>query len=249
MITYGNTDIIGLQPVVEDVKKKCEMAKLYYGFGIQPEHYLLNLPAGEGQTTLTEYIAFAFKEYRVRRFGGLDIYLEYHLNGSMEQLNRIMEEIDTSAVYTNKYEVIISFDITALAEHIHERQVEFFLEELQDIGDNATLIFYYNDTKVRNMDILLEKIRGKSKEQLKEIYLDPYSMSEITMILKKLIRDANVRFVDESDLMIEDLIHKRGIDSLKKCISLSRILIYNSKHVEGMAIIDPEVIANVVSMG
>ena len=111
-MTTNHTKIpIGLANAVAAIKKNIDQAHIYHRCGLKPPHYIINLDAGNGQTTLTEYIATSYADYGVRHFGGLDMFLEYTLDGSMEQLKKVFADIRACAVYTNEYEGVIAMDI------------------------------------------------------------------------------------------------------------------------------------------
>ena len=92
-MTTNHTKIpIGLAGAVAAIKKNIDQAHIYHRCGLKPPHYIINLDAGNGQTTLTEYIATSYADYGVRHFGGLDMFLEYTLDGSMEQLKKVFAD-------------------------------------------------------------------------------------------------------------------------------------------------------------
>ena len=104
---------IGMEPLVDAVQQCCFRAQQYHRLGIQPGHFILTLDEGNGRTTAANYLSRAFAQAGVRSFGGLDLMLEYQLDGSMDQLCQTLRSIRASAVYTNEYEGVIAWDISA----------------------------------------------------------------------------------------------------------------------------------------
>ena len=133
---------IGMEPLVDAVQQCCLRAQQYHRLGIQPGHFILTLDEGNGRTTAANYLSRAFAQAGVRSFGGLDLMLEYQLDGSMDQLCQTLRSIRASAVYTNEYEGVIAWDITVLAAHFGEEQTRLFFRELPSMAAHATLLFF-----------------------------------------------------------------------------------------------------------
>lgn len=219
---------IGLTPVVERINNTCRNADMFCRCGLKPPHYIFNLDKGNGQTTLTEFIANSYNEAHIRHFGGLDLYLEYHLDGSMKQMKKIFAEIGSSAVYTNKYEGVIAIDIGELANFINEEQIDFFVNEIKKTGPEATYLFYVPSKTSRNVLSLISKIKDEI-ENTDYIEISPYSEDEIERIMKNLLEQSGVCLKDSKSVKkrIYDVICREEIRNVNAAQRLrDRLLSY-----------------------
>ncbi len=219
---------IGLAPAVERINNTCRSADMFYRCGLKPPHYIFNIDKGNGQTTLTEFIANSYNEAHIRHFGGLDLYLEYHLDGSMKQMKKIFAEIGSSAVYTNTYEGVIAIDIGELANFINEEQIDFFLNEIKKTGREATYLFYVSSKTSRNVLSLISRIKTEI-ENTEYIEISPYSEDEIEGIMKNLLEQSGVCLKDNKGVnkKIHDVICGEEIRNVKAVQSLrDRLLSY-----------------------
>lgn len=185
---------IGFEKTVARIESICEDSAVYKRCGIKPHNFFITLESGDGQTTLVNFLADMFEENSVRRFGGLDAYLEYKLDGTMAQLNNIFFDIKSSAVYTNDFEGIIAFDITALAGALHEKQTEYFFSEVGKCAEHATVVFFASP-KLKNLQTLADAVCSAVRD-VEIINEKPYTESELAKIA--------IRAVEENGIVIED---------------------------------------------
>ena len=183
-MTTNHTKIpIGLAEAVAAIKKNIDQAHIYHRCGLKPPHYIINLDAGDGQTTLTEYIATSYADYGVRHFGGLDMFLEYTLDGSMEQLKKVFADVRACAVYTNEYEGVIAMDISKLVNHVNETQLDVFISEISKISSSATLVLFVPSTMNRNVATLMGRIR-EALDDVEILNIKPYIPEDLVEIIK-----------------------------------------------------------------
>ena len=196
--------LVGLDGVKEKVEEICGQANAYR-HGVKPGHFIINLDAGNGQTTTTEYIAFAFLEHGIRTFGGLDPYLEFQLDGTMEQLKHMFRAIRSHCVYTNEFEGVIAMDISALANNVHnaKAQVTLFLKEISRIGEYASLIFYVPFVATRNVVVLIDEIKKALSDDVEIFLADAYTAKDLLTIVKLEL--------DESGVVLHDCVQMDDI--------------------------------------
>lgn len=189
---------IGMEPLVDAVQQCCFRAQQYHRLGIQPGHFILTLDEGNGRTTAANYLSRAFARAGVRSFGGLDLMLEYQLDGSMDQLCQTLRSIRASAVYTNEYEGVIAWDITVLAAHFGEEQTRLFFRELPSMAAHATLLFFLPSAPNRSQLLLMEKISALlDPNQMHWVRIPPYSEQTLAGITRQtLIDQLNIRLED-----------------------------------------------------
>lgn len=219
---------IGLDPVVAAVNDICNESAVYHHCGVMPSHFLINLDKGNGQTTVTSYVADVYQEYGVRQFKGMDMYLEYILDGSMDQIDKIFKYLHQSAgVYTNEYEGVISMDISALAAPNNAAQMAFFLKEIASIAEYATIILYVPSAINSNMSNFIDKIR-KVLRSMKVIKVEAYTAQNLVDIIKNMIEDAGVDLTDDVDDSILNVIHTTGASNIKDAKLLTQNMVKNA---------------------
>lgn len=227
-----NTNIkipIGLTAAVDAIEEICMKTPAYHRCGLKPPHYIINLDAGNGQSTLAEYMAESFADAGIRHFGGLDMYLEYTLDGTVEQLKKVFSDIRSCAVYTNEFEGVIAMDISKLATHINETQVDIFLSEVSKISRHATFIFYVPSATNRNMAILANKI-STAIDEVKILTVYPYNTEEIVAIIKGMIEEAGVMLEEDGnvDKLLCEMVLAKDIISVKAAKKISQELVKNA---------------------
>ena len=229
-MTTNHTKIpIGLAGAVAAIKKNIDQAHIYYRCGLKPPHYIINLDAGNGQTTLTEYIATSYADYGVRHFGGLDMFLEYTLDGSMEQLKKVFADIRACAVYTNEYEGVIAMDISKLVNHVNETQLDVFISEISKISSSATLVLFVPSAMNRNVATLMGRIR-EALDDVEILNSKPYIPEDLVEIIKGMITDAGV-VIDESiefDKFLLNAIIDEHITNVKSAKKFSQVMVKNA---------------------
>ena len=220
---------VGLETFVNEIQTVCA-EEAYRRCGAKPPNYIVTLDAGNGHTMLAEYMAESFAQGRVRHFGGLDMYLEYTVNGSMDQLRKIFADIRASAVYTNHYEGVVALDITRLADHINETQVDYFMEEIRGIAQHATLLFFIPAAYGRKTVSLVGKLK-EAVTDIRVIQPAPYSTLEMTEITKVLVEEAGVRLEWDSEVkeLVYDLVSDKKITSVREAKKLCQSMI---KHAD-----------------
>lgn len=220
---------IGLANAVAAIQKNIEQAHIYHRCGLKPPHYIINLDAGNGQTTLTEYIATSYADYGVRHFGGLDMFLEYTLDGSMEQLKKVFADIRACAVYTNEYEGVIALDISKLVNHVNETQLDVFVNEISKISSSATLVLFVPSVMNRNVATLMGRIRD-ALDDVEILNIKPYVHEELVDIIKGMIADSGV-VIDESiefDKFLLNAVIDEHITNVKSAKKFSQAMVKNA---------------------
>lgn len=235
---------IGLETIVGRVEEICSSPAGHCRCGIYPNHFLINLDKGNGQTTLTSYIADAYQEYGIRHFGGLDTYLEYSLDGSMSQLEDIFDYIhDSAAVYTNEYEGVIAMDVTALAAPGNAAQMALFLKEIAHIGEHATFVFYVPAVINSSIANLIKKIREVFHDRdVEVIKVDAYSEQNLVDIIKNMLEEAGVEVVGNVDDSIINILRSEGASNIKDAKYLTKVMIKNADFSSFVPVITAEII-------
>ena len=187
--------------------------------------YIIFLDAGNGQSTVTEYICDVFKERHVRHFGGRDAYLEYRLDGTMAQLQQVLTDIRLRACYTNEFEGVIAMDIAGMAKHINETQVTTLLSAAKALSKHATMVFYAPSAPSHNIITLVNKLRSMLDE-VEVFHPAPYTADHLTAIIQRMLDDAGIVMEDTPELYtcILEVVRNAGAVSIKDAEKLTRKL-------------------------
>lgn len=216
---------VGTGMLVSVLSDMCENKNAYKHCGLTPPHFVVTLDAGNGQTTIVRYIADVMQRNNIRRFGGLDQYLEYRLDGSLTNIKQIISDVRTCAVYTNHYEGVIAIDICALAPHVNE-QGEYFVSEIAKISEFATLVFFVGSKPNRGTLLLVEKLK-KVIPGVMEIDMVPYTSEELAKIALREIDDRGVIVEDCSEItdVLKMVLEDRNCKVVKDVIHVVECII------------------------
>jgi len=211
---------VGTKELTSVLSEMCKTKNAYRHCGVTPPHYIVTLDAGNGQTTVVRYITDVMRVNNIRRFGGLDQYLEYKLDGSLDNIKQMFSDIRTCAVYTNDYEGVIAVDICALASCVNE-QGEFFVSEISKISETATLIFFIGNNPSRGTLLLVEKLK-KAIPNINYIHIKPYSVEELTEIAVREIDERGVVVEKDCEFydILKDAIHFNQCKAVKDILQL-----------------------------
>lgn len=191
-------ELIGLAPLKDILNGICENGAVYALSYAAPPHFLLNLESGNGQSTVARHIARVYQKANVRRFGGLDAYLEFSLDGTMAQMKQVFGDIKSCAVYTNEYEGVVALDISALAAHINEAQADVFLREIKKISAFATCVFFITSGVQRHAPRLAEKL-CEAVENVEIVALAPYTRRELAAMIERKINERGIEIEENSN--------------------------------------------------
>ncbi len=205
---------VGLADAVTAIDVICQNSAVYMYGGATVPHLLLQLGSGNGQTVFTRYAANKLKIHNIRHFGGLDTYLEFKTDGSMEQLKDMFADIQAAAVYTNFYEGVIAIDVSALGRVIAEKQMRYFLCEISKVAQHATIFFYISPDELRiqkEADALIAKIMDAFKQRIRNIKVNPYTYTDLVEMVVCDIEDRGISIKD----------YEEFVDALGRIVSIS----------------------------
>ncbi len=213
---------IGLVEVENRLKQLKKHAEKYTRGNISLPNYIINLPKENGQTFVTGYITDFLMENKLRDFLGMDCYLEYTFDGTLYGLQDVFSNIRSTAVYMNEYHGVISMDITTLADHVNEYQVEYFLENLKKVEETATIIIYYNDNKGKKTTNLINRIKRTIK--CENIEVSPYTSKDLSRIICSYIEENGTDILDKKSSVekVVNLVDKHNITTAKQAIIIAK---------------------------
>lgn len=196
-------NIIGLTPLCKELDAIKTNGEKYRTAGVKVPHFIMNLKKENGQSFVAKYIAEELYDNGLRSFCGIEMCLEYEIDGSKNQLSNIFEDIRSNAVYTNEYYGVIAFDVSKLSQYLNEYQLEYFLTNLKRVSEFATIIIYCDTDNYSNGSELKNIILSELKNCI-DVVLSPYSKEDYAKMVIQNIEDRGIE-VETSTKMLKSL--------------------------------------------
>mgnify|MGYP001056720999 CR=1 FL=1 len=227
--------LVGLEGLKTTMSEIVSKADAYRKGGAQVPHVVMNLTHDNGQSIVADYITSVLYENSLRKFCGLDILLEYRVDGSLRQ---IFEDIASNAVYTNEYEGVVAVDISALSEFINEFQVDYFVEHIGYVAQNATVIIYYDVSLGKRMQIIKERV-------VNDVHVTPYSQKEYSEIVVQNILDRGIEVDTGDDLenILCRVVDTYHVTSAKQAVAVAEDLVFYADYSSFTPRIDSKMVS------
>ena len=103
--------VVGLEGVKKEMDRITAQAEAYRKGGAKVPNIVVNISKDNGQSYVADYITSVLYEYKLRKFCGLDMILEYRLDGTLKNVKQVFEDIAGNAVYTNEFEGVVAIDV------------------------------------------------------------------------------------------------------------------------------------------
>lgn len=219
--------LVGLEGLKTTMSEIVSKADAYRKGGAQVPHVVMNLTHDNGQSIVADYITSVLYENNLRKFCGLDILLEYRVDGSLRQMKQIFEDIASNAVYTNEYEGVVAVDISALSEFINEFQVDYFVEHIGFVAQNATVIIYYDASLGKRMQIIKDRVVNAIGNCI-DVPVTPYSQKEYSEIVVQNILDRGIDVDTGDDLenILCRVVDTYHVTSAKQAVAVAEDLVF-----------------------
>ncbi|MCR5735512.1 MAG: hypothetical protein K6G22_12975 [Lachnospiraceae bacterium] len=219
--------LIGLNELKKQMELIVSRADAYRKGGARLPHIVMNLTHENGQSLVAAYIASVLHDNGLRGFHGLDILLEYSLDGSLKQLKNVFADIKSNAVYTNQYEGVVAIDISGLSEYINEYQMEYFIEEIGSVARNATVIIYYDESLGKRMQLIKDKVSEAIGNHI-NVTVPPYSTKEYSEIVVQNIMERGILVESEEELtkILCDAVDRYHVTSAKEAVAVAEDLVF-----------------------
>lgn len=242
---FGDNQLVGFRNLKELLAMLKKDERAYQVCRLPLSHLLMELEKGNGQSHLTECIAVYFKENDLRSFGGLDLYLEYHMDGSLKQLQEMFKEIRVNAVYSPYFEGVIAIDVSELGHVVNEEQMIQFISGIKEVMLHATVIFFVSPNCQGKQAL---KKRLTEELRLKEIEVKPYSQKEYVVILLLKLRELGIRIrdIEKQKETLLKLIQCFGVNSVKEAVRLAQLVAFKADYSEFVPVLWAEGTAQVL---
>lgn len=207
-------NIYGQRKILKKIDQLLDNKNLIL-FRDKPFVFVSDLEAGEGVTTIAHYIASTlYHNKMIKVEGDLNI-LEYKVDGSLKQLEDMIDDIDDCAVYTNYFAGVVCIDLESLQDYYDEYQTSYIIKYINQRAQYTTYIILAaskNRKDNRLLKRLLNEIDGA-------IYLEStfYSAIEYASIIMENILRNNIKIDDEKELKnyIVQEIQQENLEGLK----------------------------------
>lgn len=219
--------IIALHEIKKVIMDIVDNKEVYIKCGINLPNMIINLSRGNGQTFLAKFFTEVMDKFGLKEFNNLDKLLEFRLDGSLSQINKMFDEINANAVYTNNFEGIVAVDVTKLCKFINEKQVETFMEGINEISNSTTFIIYVSpDEKIKQIE--LTKILFEGIDNVIKVNLKPYEIENFVDVIIRDIKERNIDLVSQERVfeIIKNFVVKENISTMKEAKKVFRRLIY-----------------------
>lgn len=219
--------VVGLDGVKKEMDRIIAQAKAYRKGGAKVPNIVVNISKENGQSYVADYITSVLHEHRLRKFCGLDMILEYRLDGTLKNVKQVFEDISSNAVYTNEYEGVVAIDISALSEYVNESQVDFFVNHIVEVAQSATVIIYYNEALGKRMKIVKDRI-CKALGNYIAIHVEPYSVREYSEIAMQSIKERGIDIESEEELetILCHVVDDKHVSNAKEAVAVAENLAF-----------------------
>lgn len=216
--------MVGLDNLKKCLEELNNNKHVYQWSDIRFNNFLISMERGNGYSFITDYVTDYLYDNKLISFAELDKSMEYKLNGTYKQLVDVFLDIKERAVYTNRFEGLISIDITDLALYINESQTDYFFEQYEKLSEAATVLLFIDRTKggkyERLYSLMLEKITN-----IDVFEIENYSENELAEITFEKLEDMGIATDDREALIeaIKELMPNMGnIRLAKDTINLAK---------------------------
>lgn len=219
--------VVGLEGIKKEMDRITAQAEAYRKGGAKVPNIVVNISKENGQSYVADYITSVLYEYKLRKFCGLDMILEYRLDGSMKNVKQVFEDISGNAVYTNEYEGVVAIDVSALSEYVNESQVDFFVKHVAEVAQNATVIIYYSEAFGKRMEMVKDRI-CKALGNYIAIHVEPYSVREYSEIAVQSIKERGIDVESEEELetILCHVVDDKHVANAKEAVAVAEDLAF-----------------------
>lgn len=219
--------VVGLDGVKREMDRITAQAEAYRKGGAKVPNIVVNISKENGQSYVADYITSVLHEHRLRKFCGLDMILEYRLDGTLKNVKQVFEDIASNAVYTNEYEGVVAIDVSALSEYVNESQVDFLVNHIAEVAQSATVIIYYNEDLGKRMEIVKDRI-CKALGNFIAIHVEPYSVREYSEIAVQSIKERGIDIESEEELetILCYVVCDKHVSNVKEAVAVAEDLAF-----------------------
>lgn len=197
--------VVGLENFIQDLESLDQQREAYRRYGFALPNYVICLEKGNGQTFLTNHLTDYLESHHLRTFHSLDRCLEYQLTGDYQQMEITMNDIDDRAVYVNRFDGVVSVDVTALTDHLNESHMDYFFNNINIIAERATVILYIDPSAGVKTKYLYNMACSKLKNA-RGYQIGRYTDQQLGQMVYQELQDMELEMTEDKNLFIKEII-------------------------------------------
>ena len=238
---------IGFYELCSVIEEICQKAEIYKR--IKPPHMVVELDAGCGRTTCTQYIADMYRKYGVLPFtSGLDDFLEVKLDGSSPQkIQDGFAVFSSAAVYENDYSGIAALDITDMANYLNSTQLNEFLNRIAHLCDTAVCVFFVSSHPSPKEGQLIGKLLARI-DRVKRISYEALCVEDSCRLLEEVMGEYGVAIEHHQFCFstLSQVVEEYKIDNAKDVKAFASELLHYADYSRHTPTIDEKSLSRLV---
>lgn len=216
---------IGMNNIKTVLLSFIENKDIYCKGKVSIPNLIIMMDSGNGQTYTTEAIIDVLIQYGLQEFHGLDNYLEYKPECTMNSIEWMFSDIRDNAIYENDYKGVVTVDVSKLSDD--QDYIEYFMNNIQAVARNAMVIFYCPTTLTGKGRKLINLL----KENLNNVILiDSYkfTMSDFAEIIMQNILDRGIEIINKEKTfkVICETLADKEVTCVKEAVCLADQLVF-----------------------
>ena len=182
---------IGMESFLNELEQMKKHKEAYSRFGVPLPSFCISIDAGDGRTSLVKQYSKFLRHYELCEFSGREPFLEFVLDGSVEQMKKVFQTIRDEEGTKNNFQGVIAIDAMRLAGHMGEDIVTDFINTISEISKQASVIFFCPRVCNRNEKRFIEMIYD-TIGKIKAVYIPPYTNDDLVMIMKNRLDERGI---------------------------------------------------------
>ena len=216
--------LAGKESVKKLMNEICLQKKQNVNFKMPVMNYIIQMPEGQGFSTLVDRIAAVFRANRLLEFRSKEMLIEYDFTDSQDNLEKLIYRIQQGTVISNRFYGIVGIDFRTIPVHFTEdNQYINLVKYMAENRENICFILRMNLDDPRMVNRFLGMFQ--SKINMTYLVVPPLDKMELISIMKSWLVIDGIQIeadVDEMLMKVLDLQQHRisyaGLKSIRKAI-------------------------------
>lgn len=170
------------EPIAAYVENVCRKSRLYKS-SFKPAHCIIPADSGNGRSHIAQIVSRCFCEQNVCLFSSRELFLEFAVNGSIQNIHEVDASIQAHAEYSREYHgvVVLCLSNDMLAQ-LHENAGSKLFQLVRKIKEHAVLFIYIPaDCNSKHIELIANNVGvgthtfppiSYSDEQLARLFYD-----------------------------------------------------------------------------
>ena len=206
---------VGMENFLQELEQMKKQKDAYSRFGVPLPDFCISMDAGDGRTSLVRHYAKFLRRNEMCEFSGREPFLEFVLDGSVEQMKKVFKAIREEEGTKNDFQGVLAIDAMKLAGHMDEDIVTDFIDAVREIRKHASVILFSPRICSRNENRFLEAVYD-AVGHMKIVYIPPYPMEDLVMIMKSRLEEHGIALEEGIEEVLQALISNHKICTAKE---------------------------------